>query len=112
MGYSMGEPWGAVESYADASRVSPGVASGTAKLTAYASSPGPMARVGNTISSFAFVLTDVCAFAPRTTMPSGRRSAIRTYRSGSACADGPSDRSPLTSVCATATARSLSRQCR
>ena len=47
----------------------------------------------------------------QTTMPPGRRSAMRTYMSGSDCAAGPSDRSPLTSVCATATARSLDRQC-
>ena len=32
--------------------------------------PSAIARVGSTISSFALVLTEVCAFAPRTTMPS------------------------------------------
>ena len=68
-----------------------------------------MARVGRTMISFAFALTDVWHFAPRTTMPSADVSTTRTYRSGSACSDGASDRSPFTSVWATATARSSSR---
>ena len=48
-----------------------------------AESASARARVGRTISSFALVLTEVCAFAPRTTIPSGRRSVMCTYRSGS-----------------------------
>ncbi len=51
---------------------------GTAKLTAYSRSASAIARVGSTINSLAFVLTDVWALAPRTTIPSLRRSTIRT----------------------------------
>jgi hypothetical protein len=78
IGYSSGELCGAVESYADARSSKPGVETGTAKLTAYSRSAWVMARVGKTISSFAFVLTDVWALAPRTTIPSRRRSTMWT----------------------------------
>ena len=71
-----------------------------------------MARVGNTMISSALALLVVWHLAPRTTMPSSFWSTMCTYRSGSSWAWGGFERSPLTSVWATATARSLSRQCR
>ena len=47
-------------------------------------------------------------FAPQTTMPSSRRSTTWTYISGSAWSWGALERSPLGSVMAPSTVRSLS----
>ena len=80
---------------------------GTANATAKSASSAFIARVGSTSTSLAFGVSDVCILAPRTTMPASLRSTTCTCRSGSSCSCGAFERSPFTSVCATATARSF-----
>ena len=50
--------------------------------------------------SCAAAVPQIITFAPRTTIPSGRRLTMRRYMSGSACFDGPWRRLPLGSVSA------------
>ena len=62
--------------------------------------------MGITKISWEFAAPVMCVLAPRITTPSGRRSTMWTYRSGSACCQGARDRSPFGSVIAPADIRS------
>ena len=102
--------WRAPPEYGDTYIESPFVSGGTANATAKSASSAFIARVGSTSTSLAFGVSEVCILAPRTTMPSSLRSTTCTCMSGSSCSKGAFERSPFTSVCATATARSSERQ--
>ena len=67
-----------------------------------------MAWVGITSTWWELHMPVWWALAPRTTMPSGRRSTTRMNISGSSCLWGGRERSPLGSVMAPSTVRSLS----
>ena len=86
----------------------PSASVGQAKETAQSLSASPMAMVGMKMCQWELMEPVWWHFAPQTTMPSSRRSTTWTYMSGSACWLGALDRSPLGSVMAPSTVRSLS----
>ena len=86
----------------------PSASVGQAKETAQSLSASPMEMVGMKMCQWELMEPVWWHFAPETTMPSGRRSTTWTYMSGSACWLGALERSPLGSVMAPSTVRSLS----
>jgi len=77
--------------------LTPLVSMGTAKDTAKSLSPSPRARQGTATTSWAAAPYVVWSFAPRTTIPSVRRSVMRRSV-GRRCFDGGRERSPLGSI--------------